>query len=151
MARKGEKATKSINVAERTVTFTWADGAPPTVCRYDDLSEAMRVHVGLFGINHKGGDSYSQAESVADARERCEATWNALLRGEWEIRIVGGILVEALARATGRGIDECRPVVAAMDDAAKRKLGKHKDILQAIADIRAERAGESEEDLAKLF
>ena len=57
----------------------------------------------------------------------------------------GGVLVEALHRATGQDMEECRRLVAGFTDDKKKELKKHAGIAAAIAAIGAERAAKKAE------
>ncbi len=130
--------------------FEFANGKKLT-CEYDALSEEMKRTVGIWGINHKVGDGFSQAKSVDEALDMAEAVWEGLLRGEWTVRTTGGMLAEALARASGQPIERCREVIRGMDDATKKKLAKTPEIMAAQAAILAERAKGSSVDFGTLF
>ena len=105
----------------------------------------------MHGLSQKVGDSYASAESVTEAAESARAQWDGLLGGEWATRSGGGILAEALSRATGKELAECVDAVRRLDDKQKRKLSGDARILTAIAEIRKERAGGSTIDLAAMF
>ena len=142
-------------VADRDQTanaavFNFADGRK-LECLYDSLSEDMKRTVGIWGINHKVGDGFSAAKSVAEAVEMAQAVWQGLLDGEWTVRVTGGQLAECLARATGWNIEDCREKIRGMDDKAKRKLEKVPEILKAKADILAEKAKDAQTDFGAMF
>lgn len=146
---KVNRISKKV-VLENGIRFEFANGVTRT-CLLDDLTPSMVTRFAIHGIAQKGGDSYASAESIAEAIDNLDEVWTNAREGNWEVRTGGGgILVEALARATGKPIDEARAVVRGMDDKAKRKLGGHPDILDAIAAIRKERATDAP-DLADLF
>jgi hypothetical protein len=130
--------------------FKFANGSTLT-CEYDLLSDEMKRTVGIWGINHKVGDGFSQAKSVDEAQEMAEAVWCGLIDGEWTVRVTGGILAECLSRATGWPIEDCRAKVKALDDKAKKKLEKAPEILTAKAAILAERAKDSRTDFGAMF
>ena len=120
-------------------------------CEYDRLSDDMKRKVGIWGINHKVGDGFSSAQTVDEAYDMASAVWDGLLNGDWTVRTTGGILAEALSRASGETLEACREVIKAMDDKAKRKLAKNPAILAAQAEILKERAAGTGGDLSSLF
>lgn len=130
--------------------FNFADGSK-LECAYDALSDEMKRTVGIWGINHKVGDGFSSAKSVAEAYEMASAVWEGLLNGEWTVRVTGGMLAECLSRATGWPLDECREKIRGMDDKAKRQLEKVPEILTAKAEILAEKAKDSKTDFSAMF
>lgn len=130
--------------------FAFANGKR-LECEYDRLSDAMKRTVGIWGINHKVGDGFSSAQSVDEAFDMATAVWEGLLNDEWTVRTTGGILAEALSRASGEPLEACREVIKGMDDKAKRKLAKNPAILAAQAEILKERAEGSAGDLSSLF
>lgn len=108
--------------------------------RFEDLTERMMLELAAHGANAKVGDSYSGCGgnmdvAIAEAKE----TVKALLAGDWNRRGgEGGILAEALARVTGKPMEE---VIEALNkpEADKTKLQKNKKVKAAMAAIRAER------------
>lgn len=141
-------ATKSIDGMVLTITFS---NGKSLICNGQLLDESIWSRLAMHGLSQKVGDSYASAESVAEAAENAQEAWENLLRGDWATRATGGILAEALSRAAGRTVEECREVLRTMDEKKKRELAKSSPILDAIAAIRAERAKGSTIDLAALF
>ena len=146
------------SVTETAVVFDFADGTT-VECDISQVNEAILYRLALHGLSQKVGDSYSGAESVAEAIGAARSVWSNLTEGQWAVRAArGGKIVEALARVTGKDYDECLEVYAGMTDAEKKDLRKHPQIKQAMAEIELERAQaaasqpvEGGADLGKLF
>ena len=135
--------------ADRAVTFEFADDTS-IVARVDDMDEAMVMRLAVHGLSQKIGDSYASASNVAEAVEKAQDTLDMLLAGDWSVgrESGGGILVEALKRATGQDLEECARIIKGMDDAAKKELKKHPGVASKLADITAERAKAKADKLA---
>lgn len=141
-------ATKDISGNVLTINFANGEKLVADILR---MSPEIRDRLAMHGLSQKLGDAYASAESVAEAAGNAQEAWENLLRGDWATRATGGILAEALSRAAGRTVEECREVLRTMDEKKKRELAKSSPILDAIAAIRAERAKGSTIDLAALF
>ena len=151
-------------VADQAVTFEFAN-EHKIVARLDALPEDMVRRLAIHGLSQKLGDSYASASGVADAIEKCQDTLDMLVEGQWSAGrdSTGGVLVEALHRATGQDLDECRRLVAGFTDDKKKELKKHAGIAAAIAAIQSEKAaakaklaesktgGDNAIDLSTLF
>lgn len=148
-------ATKKV--IEDAVVFAFEDGEKFT-CSIAALDKAIVLKLALHGISQKVGDSYASADSIEAGRQAAELTWKNLTAGVWA-SARGGLLVDALQRATGKTYEECMDKVAGMDDEEKKALRKHPAIKSALADIAQEKAqaaaafatGEDSPDLTELF
>lgn len=134
-----KKASKEI--IGRKVIFKWADETTDELS-LDELSDEMIVRAALHGLSQKGGDSYSQSTSVAEAKAMFYEVKSAIYAGDWNRKggASGGIYVEALARATGNTIEDALIAWNKMDDATKAATKKHPDLKAAKAEIELERA-----------
>ena len=133
--------TVTTDVESGTVTLTWADGEK-TQAKLGELPEHIVRRLALHGLKQKLVDAHAGVRDVADARAATVAVLETLRAGDWSKRPdagVGGLLVEAVARATGRTAEAVRERLAAMDDAQRRALAKHPAVAAAMAAIRAER------------
>lgn len=124
---------------------------PPVVSR-------LLVHA----ISQKVGDSYAgagEAESpLAYAKDAIAETIKQLIAGDWRVTQPGGIrvslLARALARATGRTVEECQGVLDVKseldDDGKASEAGKaFLKTLRATEAIKAATAAIKLEDAAK--
>lgn len=137
-------ANKTYDAEGRKVSIEFVDGKKVSI-DIGNLPEAVRERALAHGIMQKLGDSYAGALSVADAFASCEQVATNLEQGVWNAgratgTAKGGILVEALARATGRTVEEAAKVLADMPDDKQKELRKHPEVRAAEAHIRAERA-----------
>lgn len=130
----------SKTVGENDVRFAFVDGEALT-CDLDSLPDHIVKRLALHGLSQKVGDSYASAESVHEAQVAARGVWDNLRGGVWAVKASrGGKMVEALARATGKPVDECLAAYQAMDKNAVAALRKHPDIKRALAEIDLERA-----------
>ncbi len=134
---------------DSAMTFEFAN-ANQLVCRLDELSPEMIQRLAVHGLSQKVGDSYASAATVEDAIERANDTWNMLVDGEWSVgrESSGGILAEALQRASGKTLEECQQILKVMPEADRKELKKHPGIAVKLADITAERAMAKADKLA---
>lgn len=132
-------ATKKIDPTSGVVTILFADARELT---FDPASvgDAVQRHLLAIGAARTIGDSYNGAESVdeafADAAKmigRLVAGETPAKRGAGEPRV--GLLVEALARVSGKSAAICKAVVEQMTDDAKKALRADARIKQAIAEL----------------
>lgn len=104
------RTKKNVNVAERSVSFTYADGGL-RVYSLDDLTMDMITRLALHGLAQKLGDSYAGRDDHEDCTE---AVWGNLLEENWGATRGSG-LEDKLAEA-----EERLENYVAMDDAGKR-------------------------------
>lgn len=144
MAKRNEIAKKSVDTDNGTVTFAFADGGSPIVVELSKVSDANVTRLALHGMSQKCGDSYAGAESIADAREAVLGVQEMLYSGEWSTRAPGeprvAVLAEALARATGRTVEEAKTALAAMDEDARKAVSAHPGVKKARAEMALEKA-----------
>lgn len=139
-------ASKTVNVDEGTIVFEFAD-EQNVVVSVNDIPKDMQKRSLLHGLSQKLGDSYSGAESPEAAREQLNKVLEAIKEGNWNVGRTGGegtprvgALAKALARATGKTIEEATEVIESMDDEQKKALRAHPEVKKASAAIRAEEA-----------
>jgi hypothetical protein len=132
-------AKKSI--AEKTITFSWAD---ETVTSVDTslFNAEVQEHARLHGFSQKLGDSYSGAKDIAEAKERLDATFQALTEGDWNRKGIatGGLWVAAIAKAVGKSLEETLEKWNAMDEDTRKAVCKHPDVILARKEIELARA-----------
>lgn len=148
MAKRGSKAVKTVDGAQGTVTFKFANGSE-LVARPGEFSDEIRTRLMLHGASQKIGDSYADDESVAEAYLSAKEVIAALERGVWSERTPGepriGLLVEGLLRVRQKShpdatMEQCQAVVESMDAEKKKALRANPQIKAAMAEIQAERA-----------
>lgn len=124
---------------------------------YDDLPDAARVWVGLFGIRTLGTNASSSARNERDEGPdgqfvAVSEKWAALCDGEWGEGREGGVPVFLLAQATARatkekGIDDERikalkKWLRGLDAEARKAHAERPQIAAQVLQIRSERAAE---------
>lgn len=170
MATKQSIAKKSADFENGVVRFEFADGDTREIS-LSDLTPEIVQNLALHGLSQKGGDSYAgagtEADPLATAKANLDAVLENLKAGNWTVRTGGTagpratMLAEAVARATGKELEECVEMVTelrtkaeaedASDDDKKRfqALKDHPAVKSALSDIRAERAAaKAEKDRA---
>lgn len=144
MAKRNEIAKKTVDVENGTVTIAFADGGDPIVTHLSKVPESNVVRLALHGMSQKEGDSYAGAESIADAREAVLGVQEMLYSGEWSTRAPGeprvAVLAEALARATGRTVEEAKAALSAMDEDTRKAVSAHPGVKKARAEMALEKA-----------
>jgi len=135
-----------MNIAKKVITnsaltFLWADETSTTIL-FEDFTSDMDERAMAHGYSQKLGDSYSGAVTVADAKERFKAVLDGLLQNDWNRKgiALGGLWVEALAKATNETLEAALKAWTNMDDAKKAATKKHPDLLKAKAEIELARA-----------
>lgn len=138
-------AKKAVDEKAERVTFGFMDGEK-LACNLQDLPDDMIRKLALHGLSQKVGDSYASATSIDEAKQNARSVWGNLVAGVWATKAArGGKFVEALARVTGKGYDECLAAWSGMDDKQKAELKKHPQMKKAIAEIEAENAARAAE------
>lgn len=149
MAERERKVSK--DVTDTGVNFEFHDGAT-LEANLDSLSEDMVKKLAIHGLSQKIGDSYS-GEDAANCQTIAETTWKTLQEGNWSSRTGSGgprisMLAEALARVTGKEVQECVAKIAEMDDDTKKDLRAHPQIKAITAEIKLEKAKAEQEKAA---
>lgn len=122
--------------------------------------ENVQRWLSVHGASQKIGDTYAGAAKAANplawAKECVEEMIAALYAGETGVAREGGggsvrpsIFVEALARVTGKSVEEVRALVDAMDEAQVKEYKSKKKVARAMADITVERAAARAKALAE--
>lgn len=148
MAARTPKCTKKVREDLSGVDFDFVDGTSLGIA-LSDLPEEIVKNLALHGLSQKVGDSYAGTETVEDAISQANGVAARLKAGDWKAAREGGggrpkitLIVEALHRATGKELEECRELVASMEDDAVKELKKHPQVHAHITAINAERAAE---------
>ena len=157
--KRNAKCTKTL--PNGTVLFTFANGQALT---FDPVkvSDAIATDLILHGASQKIGDSFAGSESVDEAYEEASEVLEQLYAGQWKAaRAAGeprtGLLVEALARISGKDVATCKLAIETMADDARKALRNDPRIKQAIAEInlananKAVAAADGGLDIATLF
>ena len=120
-------ASKVVDVASQTVSFTFADGTHRSVS-LEDLKPEIVTQLALHGLSQKGGDSYSGAESVSEAIEKLNSTVDMLIAGDWSAgrSATGGIWVDAMAQAAGVSREEALVKWNEADSDTRKSLKAHR-------------------------
>ena len=156
---------KKIREDQSGVDFI-ADGKIVHSIETKKLSKGMLLTLALFGASTKVGNSYAGntgplEEKVTKANE----VTTRLYANDWRAATTAGAkvtqLMEALALATGRTIEEAKAVVSNLEKEGLASLKAHASIKQALAQVKAKalqaqadklaaEAGEPEEGEANL-
>jgi hypothetical protein len=128
----------------RTLTFHWADETT-TVFTPEDFSPEIQERAMMAGFGHKFGDAYSGAKGdVRTAQMMQLEVVQACKDGDWNRKgggfSTGGIIIEAIARATGEEIDHVLAKWNEMSDEVKKDTKAHPQVKLAKAEIEMERA-----------
>lgn len=173
------KATVEFTDSIMAITFA-PDGTEPTLRKYDlaKLNEDIQNELLKHGAKQKLTDSFAGIDltRISEAVEKVDSVWSNLLEGNW--RAAGGgsggprtsLLAEAIARVTGKTVEECAEKLAQIrdmedEDQSKeilRKLRNDSSIKKATLEIKQEKleaeraAAEGEEsgdavDLSAMF
>jgi len=162
MATTTEKMVKflerKVDFEAGITRFTYEDSSQVT---YDlgDLPTEMVYNLALWGINEKVGNStanFAKARDCAGARRKCQAIWDALCRGEWEVKMSAEDRAAQALAAKAELVDEAfvreygqKSAGACAAYAAKKGttlkvaadfLAGIGNIAARVADIQAERA-----------
>ena len=132
-------ATKAKH--DNGVGFAFENGEQVDV-KLEDMSEDMIQMLAVHGLTQKLGDSYASATSVSEACEKFYDVLNNLKAGTWNggrSATSGGIWVEAIARATGRSIEDSAAMFASKTETEQKAIKKHDSVVVAKAEITLER------------
>jgi hypothetical protein len=143
---------KSYDVTSGIVTFEFENEETRTLA-LDDYSPEIQRQLALHGLSQKGGDSYAGAARAADeegisVEDYCVA---AVERVDQQLRdgnfnagggggVRGGIFAEALAKATGKTLDEALAVINSLPEDKIKEVKKHPAVKNEMLQIRAARA-----------
>lgn len=129
------------SVVEGAITFTWADETSTTV-NVADFSDEIKYRACVHGFSQKLGDSYSGVKSVTEAKAKFDVTLKGLIEGDWNRKGIatGGMMVEAIARATGADLETVLGKWNEADEATRKTWVKHPDVVRAKAELDLERA-----------
>ena len=147
---------KVINVEAQTVSFKFEDETVQTV-EVSKLDPAMVVRLVLHGISQKCGDSYAGANkepnplafakaSVAEVIKQLFANeWRAPRSGDGGPRVSD--LALAVARVTGKTIEEIVGLLDVMEDEEKKVLRAKPKVALALNTIKAEKLAAKQKEL----
>ena len=157
-----KKLSKDYDVEAQSATFEFDDGSKQTIC-LSELKPEIVVQLALHGLVQKGGDACASKDTTQEYIDSVAAVLKQLRDGEWSSRREGtggprvGLLVEALAKCTGRSMEECLKAVEGLNDEQKKALRADPNIRKMIAQIRFEREqaktekGDGQVDLQALM
>ena len=106
------------------------------------LSDDVIKKATLHGLKQKIADSYAGVTTSHEVEAAADSVIQALMTGNWNAgrSSLGGIWVEALARAAGVEIDVARSKWDEMDEETKKDVKKNPAVKTAKAEIDLERA-----------
>lgn len=125
-----------------TLNFHWADETV-TSFKPEDFSQEIRDRAMMAGFGHKLGDAYSGSKGdVRTAQMMQLEVATALKEGDWNRSgsSSGGLVVEALARASGASLDEALAAWNGYDEAKQKVVAKDPAVMLARKEIELERA-----------
>lgn len=155
------KTVVAFDLRQLPTAFEDVDGKRVVTTRlgnaYDDLPEIVRRTL-QYGIKQKLDDSMAGAETIAEAIDELKSTAEAILNGNWTVRVPGegvegGLFARAYAERHGIPLSDAKAKIAALvernhaaavaKEAAKpeaeRKEVTERMILNAIRDVARER------------
>lgn len=108
---------------------------------FNDLVDVW-AKAAAHGIKQKLSDTYAGAKTTHEVEAAFHATLDALLQGHWNAgrSSLGGIWVEAIARAADVAIDVAQAHWAALDEDTQKDVKKDAAVKLAKATIEMERA-----------
>ena len=146
-------ATKATNPDEGKVAFHFEDQGETTLeVSANELPQEIQRQVMVHGLSQVIGDAYSGEKDPSSAVEIAKAKIERLKAGHWrkptESTSAGprvNQLAEALARATGKDVQECAQKVAQMKEAEDgdeqiKALRAHPQVKAQLEAIKAEKA-----------
>ncbi len=140
-----KRIDRNVNIDDASVTFTHVESKATVVAEYNKLSDAMKLRVGLHGLNAKVGDS--AASLSVDAVVVMQEVLDGLYADDWgRGRGAGdGVgrstdLHEALAQLyPDKTSEEVAAVIAKKSKEDRATLKKHPTIVSIIEDIKKKR------------
>lgn len=142
MAEANRKQLKKVDAAklqESVYEATFTNGTTVT-CAIDAIPEsvkgAMVARFLQYGLKQKLDDSMAGAETVEEAIEELTSTWDAIVAGNWTIRIPGegvegGLFARAYAEFHGLSLSDAKAKIQALIaknlEKAQAKLAGVKD------------------------
>ena len=141
MANAPKAKIAKKDVLEDRVVFNFADGTILDCC-ISEVSKEMLITLAVHGLSQKVGDEYAGAGSIIEAHMKASGLWESIKAGVFNPggnRGNGGKIVEALARATGRGVAEALEAWRDMEPEAQKAMRKHPQIVKALAEMEVER------------
>lgn len=136
MAARNSICKKVRDIKDGTVTFNFSNEKAVTF-NVNDLDQDGLVAAAVFGINHVGGDSYAGDKTPDAALKSLTTKLEAIEKGDWTVRTPGeprtAVLVESLARAAGKTIEEAQLVI----DMIKDEVDSEKTEEENAEDVKA--------------
>lgn len=124
------------------VCFKFEDGSITDV-KLEDFTHEMVVELAIHGLSQKLGDSYASAMNVTEAIQKFQITLEHLEAGDFNSKArnsTGGVLAEALQRATSKPMEDVIALLARMSEDDKKDLKTKPQIKSHLADIASEKA-----------
>jgi hypothetical protein len=145
---------KTLNVEKGNVSFKFENGKD-LLTGLDDMPVEMVRRLALHGLTQKVGDSYSGESDPMQAWMKAIAVVDMLEKGEWSGGRSGngGVLAEALARQSGKALEECQEVIKGLTDKMKAQLRKalHLELAQIALEKANAKVDANPVDLGGLF
>ena len=130
------KIAKKV-VSADSVTFEFANGKQ-VVATLEGLTPEIVNRLALHGLSQKVGDSYSSNEGPDDAVLKAQSAYDNLKQGDWNAKGsgIGSLLVRAVAKITGKEVEEVAALLDKMEDEKKKALQKRADVKLAMAELK---------------
>lgn len=107
-----------------------------------ELPHDMEHQLMLHGLKQKLSDSYSGLTTDHEIEAAVNGVWDNLVKNLWNAgrSSLGGIWVEAIARAAGVSVEQAAEKWNSMDEDTRKDVKKNPQVKQAKAEIELERA-----------
>lgn len=134
---------KKAAITEHATGWTYVFNNEHSV--YADIGELntdIQRQLMLHGLKQKLSDSYSGVSTDHEIEAAVKGVWNNLTKGLWNAgrSSLGGIWVEAIARAAGVELEAALAKWNDMDEDTRKDVKKNPQVKQAKAEIELERA-----------
>lgn len=142
---------KQINIDNKSLTFSFAEADIDTIILpIDTLTDEILGRATLHGLSQKIGDSAASHKNEYDRHDAIVDCIAQLKEGKWNRKAGGGtsLLLEALCRLYhNKEQSDITDFLNEKSDKEKLALSKNGKIALIIAEIRAERSGDTGTDL----
>lgn len=141
MITKEKKLKKTVDVANRAVTFAPVGHEPMTVV-LSNFNDAIVTRLALHGLSQKLGDCFAK-DTITEGMAAFLAVRAAMENGDWTVggRAESGPadLITAIANLTGKTYAETEKAIMARDEAGRKKIAADPAVKAEIGRIRQAR------------
>lgn len=93
-----------------------------------DTAPPMAQRVGIYGLKQKLDDSMAGVDDEAEAVEEVQSTWDAIIKGQWTLRVAGegvegGLFARAYAQYHQISLSDAKAKIAEL---VEKNLAKNK-------------------------